>query len=138
MREGVEAGHEGRNGGPPVDGDTDSDLDAALLVEARAHADGEPGEATDALPVPVPDPLARALHESAPHFSAYGSPLSRTQWIAIAVVAALTGLGIVANGALTARVWIGVATLVYVFLILFRFHVVRRGDPRASGFAWAP
>ena len=142
MREGVEAGHEARNGGLPVAEGTESDLDAALLVEARAHADGEPGEATDAPPGPAPDPLARALHESAPHFSAYGSPLSRTQWIAIAVVAALTGLGIVANATLTARVWIGVATLVYVFLILFRFHVVRRGwsshatiDPSAEQLA---
>lgn len=127
MIDGVEAGPESRSGGPPVAGDTDSDLDAALLVEARAHADGEPGEATDARPVPAPDPLARALHESAPHFSAYGSPLSRTQGIAVALVAALTGLGIVENASLTAKVWVGAATLIYVFLILFRFHVVRRG-----------
>ena len=123
MLEDVESGREGRNGGSPGATDPQSDLDAALLAEARAQADGESGEA----PAPAPDPLARALHESAPHFSAYGSPLSRTQWIAVALIAALTGVGVVVDASATARAWIGVATVVYVFLILFRFHVVRRG-----------
>ena len=143
MREGVEAGHEGRNGGPPVTADTDSALDSALLEKARLRAGaGEYSGPIDARLLPTGDPVAHSLHESAPHFSAYGTRLSRTQWIAVVVVAVLTGLGVVENAALTAKFWVGVATALYVFLILFRFHVVRRGwganatiDPSADELA---
>jgi len=139
------------------------ELDTALLEEsrarARAGADGNGGAALPALgppgedsgddrekrarPDPLPgDPIARSLHESAPHFSAYGTQLSRVQWIAIATVAALTGAGILVDAALTAKIWVGAATAVYVFLILFRFYAVRRGwgtnatiDPSADDLA---
>jgi glycosyltransferase XagB len=142
---GVETGHEA-SGTPSVAGDAEPALDAALLEESRARAalasGGNGGQATVA-PVEVQDddpagkrdskllsqddPLARALHESAPHFSAYGTQLSRTQRIAVAAVVVPTAVGIVLNPSLTAQFWVGVATAVFVFLILFRFYVVRRG-----------
>ena len=99
----------------------------APSVALRAGTHSEILRALDEGKLGRDEALTRLLREEASHFSAYGTRLSLTQWTAIMVLAALTGLGLLESPSLTAKVSIAVATVVYLLLILFRFYVVRRG-----------
>jgi len=73
------------------------------------------------------DSVARTLRQATPYYSAYRRQLSPTQWLVVTMVAGPTAFGILVDPLLTAKVWVGVTTVLYIALILFRLNVVRHG-----------